>query len=108
MAKGIYIGGSQGVSRSVPEMQVIDNGDIYFTNKRIVFMGRNAIKEYPLKKIISIDTSWDGFSIANEGVQKRQFFKTTKNPLLWTVLLNIQNQLENNKEIPHIQLAQDS
>jgi len=107
VAKGIYIGGSQGVSRSVPETREIDSGYIYFTNKRILFIGHNAVKEYPLKKIISIDTTLDGFWIASEGLQKRQFYRTSKNPLLWFVMLNIQNQIESNEEMPHIQLTRD-
>ncbi len=107
VAKGIYIGGSQGTSRSVPEMRIIDQGDICFTNKRIVFIGENAIKEYALNKIISISTMSNGFWIASEGKQKRQFFKTRNNPMLWYVMLKIHNALEDKTEIPHIQLTLD-
>lgn len=102
VAKGIYIGGSHGVSRSVPEMQDIDSGSIYFTNKRLLFVGQNAVKEYPIKKIITIETSLDGFWIASEGKQKRQFYKTSGNPLMWAVMLNVINQSEDQEGIPHI------
>lgn len=105
VARGVYIGGSQGTSRSVPEMRLIDIGDIYFTNQRIVFLGENAIKEYPLKKIISISSANNGFWIASEGKQKRQFFKTQNNPMLWDVMLKMHTELENKTEIPKIHLT---
>ncbi|MCK9335643.1 MAG: hypothetical protein M0Q99_10065 [Candidatus Cloacimonetes bacterium] len=95
VAKGIYLGGSQGTSRSVPEMRMIDQGNIFFTNQRILFIGENAVKEYPLKRIISISTAKDGFWIASEGKQKRQFFKTYHNPMLWDLVLRMHNEYIN-------------
>ena len=55
-------------------MKLIDTGDIYFTNKRIIFVGNHGNKTIPLSKVMFITPFSDGVEIGKD-VGKKPFFK---------------------------------
>lgn len=81
--KGIFVGGSTGVSRSFDEMREIDHGKLVLTNKRIVFDGQFNSRIIDLEKIISINLYDDGFEIACEDKKQSQLYGGIRNPFLW-------------------------
>ncbi len=104
VAKGLYIGGSQSVSRSYPELRQIDSGELVFTNQRVVFIGSTNTREYPLNKILKIESKYDGIVIAEEGKAKKSILRLSTNPGLWYILLRLQRYIDNGEEIPEIKL----
>lgn len=105
VAKGVYVGGSKGYSTTHPEMRLIDNGMLYFTSKRIIFNGTNTLKEYPIHKIVSLDTKQDGVWLSLEGKEKKQLYAGMKNPLIWMMVLHAQKNLDAGLEIPSFEIS---
>lgn len=95
VARGLYLGGSQSVSRRHDEFREIDRGELTFTNKRIIFIGGSKTKQYDLKKIIHLDEYADGFAIAYEGKERKPIFVLGSDPSIWSKYLKIQNDLDN-------------
>ncbi len=85
--KGIYVGGSTGVSRRFDELREIDTGKIVLTNKRIIFDGKFNNRIMELDKIISIELYDDGFEIATEDKRQSQLYGGIRNPFLWKNLV---------------------
>jgi len=85
--KGIFIGGSTGVSRSFDELREIDSGKLVLTNKRIIFDGNFNARTIDLEKIISIEIYDDGFEIACEDKKQSQLYGGIRNPFLWKNLV---------------------
>jgi hypothetical protein len=102
VAKGVYIGGSQGVSRSYPELRDIDTGKFILTNKRIVFSGDSTTKEFQLDKIMEINVYYDGISITYQGKEKKPTFKGLDNVFMWVSLVRVIQSFNENKEYPPI------
>ncbi|MBW6514277.1 MAG: hypothetical protein K0B87_05920 [Candidatus Syntrophosphaera sp.] len=100
VARGLYLGGSQSVSRRHDEMKEIDRGQLTFTNKRIVFIGATKTKQFELNKIIRLEEYTDGFSIAYEGKEKKTIFRTSSNPSQWNLYFQLQNKLNRGEELP--------
>ncbi len=86
--KGVYVGGFQGESRSLPELRDIDSGVLILTNKRLVFDGMIENKSLDLDKMLSIEIYTDGLEISFEGKTKSSFFMV-KNPYLWKLVLGV-------------------
>lgn len=76
IAKGLSLRvGNIAPSRNTEEyMKLIDSGDVYFTNKRIVFVGNSTNKTIPLPKILYITPFSDGVEIGKD-TGKKPFFK---------------------------------
>lgn len=55
-------------------MKLIDSGDVYFTNKRIVFTGTHGNKTIPWSKILDFTPYADGVEIGKD-TGKKPFFK---------------------------------
>ncbi len=66
--KGIYYrAGSIGVQRITSEqLLVIDSGQVYITNKRIIFIGNKKNTNIPLNKILSVNPYSDGIGIEKD------------------------------------------
>lgn len=75
VAKGFYLrsGSFQPRSYSTDQMQLIDTGTLYLTNKRLIFMGKKKNSNIRLDKILSITPYSDGIEIHKE---------TGKSPIL--------------------------
>ena len=76
ICKGVYLrAGSIAPIRNTEEyLKFIDSGTIYFTNKRIIFMGEHGNKIIPFSKILSFTPYADGIEIDKE-TGKKPFFK---------------------------------
>lgn len=85
--KGLFAGGSTGVSRRFDELREIDSGKIVLTNKRIIFDGKFNNRIMELDKIISIELYDDGFEISTEDKRQSQLYGGIKNPFLWKNLV---------------------
>ncbi len=105
VAKGLYLGGSQSVSRRHEEMKEIDSGQLTFTNQRIVFIGSTKTKQFSLNKIIQIEQYADGFSISYEGKEKKTLFRLSSEPMIWDIFFNIQNSINRGEAIPHMNVS---
>ena len=75
VAKGVWIGGTQGYSESYSVMEPIDAGEIILTNQRLLFNGEKFSRNYLLKKILSLQRYKDAIEISVENRQKLQIFK---------------------------------
>ena len=57
----------------------LDHGNFTLTNKRLIFSGSTKSVEYPLSKIVTIDTLEDGIVINRSGKTKMEYFLKTTN-----------------------------
>ena len=76
VAKGISFGlGVFGAtSESHEEIKEIDRGNLFLTNKRLIFSGTKHPKSFSLKKIVSISPFDNGISLRRDGKQKTEYF----------------------------------
>jgi len=100
VAKGVYIGGTSGISRSFDELREIDSGRLILTNQRIIFDGNNNTRDIKLDKIISVAEYIDGIEIAIEGKAKSQTYIGMSNPYLWKTLIYYIRQIPESGELP--------
>lgn len=100
VAKGVYIGGTSGTSRSFDELREIDSGRLILTNQRIVFDGNTNTRDIKLDKIISVTGYIDGIEIAIEGRAKSQTYIGMSNPYLWKALIHYLRQIPETGELP--------
>lgn len=100
--KGVYYhtGGSE--SHYLPNIERIDKGSLYLTNKRAIFKGRFETRTFDLNKIISIENFSD--AIALSGVAKKTPYFFVHNPYLWKVRFMILSQVDDPKKLPHISI----
>src|ERR1035437_1963971 len=78
--KGIYYrAGSMGVQRiTSEELQIIDSGQLYITNKRIIFVGNKKNSNIQFGKILSINPYSDGVGIEKDS-GKSPIFRLSNN-----------------------------
>ena len=83
ICKGVYLKtGSIAPSRHTEEyMKEIDSGTVYFTNKRIIFMGNHGNKNIPLTKVLSYTAYNNGIQIEKD-TGKSPFFETDDSELM--------------------------
>lgn len=83
IAKGLSLRvGNIAPSRNTEEyMKRIDSGNVYFTNKRIIFVGENANKTIPLSKILFITPFSNGVEIGKD-TGKKPFFRCSDPELM--------------------------
>ena len=76
IAKGLSLrAGHIAPSRQTEEyMKLIDSGEVFFTNKRIIFMGSHGNKNIPLTKILDITPFSNGIEIGKD-TGKKPFFE---------------------------------
>ena len=90
ICKGVYLrGGSIAPMRNTEEyLKLIDAGDIYFTNKRIIFMGQHGNKQIPYSKILAFTPFADGIEI-DKDTGKKPFFKYEDSELMGIYLARL-------------------
>ncbi|MBR6154875.1 MAG: hypothetical protein IKQ43_10620 [Treponema sp.] len=90
ICKGVYLrAGSIAPSRNTEQyMKLIDTGIIYFTNKRIIFMGQHSNKVIMYSKILSFTTFSNGVEIDKE-TGKKPFIKTKDSELMGIYLARL-------------------
>lgn len=88
IAKGIYYStGSLAVQRVSEDVwQTIDSGQIYLTNKRLIFMGKTGNKTIGLNKILDIKPYKNGIDIQKE-TGKSPFLEFSDNVDLFSMIL---------------------
>lgn len=84
------------------EMKFEENGSIYLTNKRIVFLGDLRIRDFEIEEIYSMDTGVDYISIAYKGQRNKEVFVDIKNSFLWKILLVAINSKNKYGDLPNI------
>ncbi len=99
VARGIYIGGSNGISRSHNEFTEIDSGKLVLTNQRLVFDGETSTRSVKFEKVISSTLYTDGIEVSIEGKDKGQTYVGMNNPVLWNSLIIFIHQLPQAGEI---------
>ncbi len=88
IAKGLYWrAGNLGVRRTTEDVLTkIDSGDMYLTNKRIIFMGGKGNKIIALNKILDFEVFSNGMEIQKD-TGKSPFFAFTENVDIFSMLL---------------------
>lgn len=88
IAKGVYYRmGSVGVQRVSEDVwQTIDSGQLYLTNKRLVFMGSKGNKTIQLNKILDIKPFKNGVDIQKE-TGKSPFLEFNHNVDIFSMIL---------------------
>lgn len=76
IAKGLSLrSGMIAPNRHTEEyMKLIDTGEVYFTNKRIIFVGEHGNKTIPFSKILDITPYGDGIEVGKD-TGRKPFFK---------------------------------
>ena len=79
LMKGVSyrFGGFEGGTEQ--QIVTLDTGDFSLTNKRLIFSGQTKSVEYPLSKIVTIDTLENGVVINRSGKTKMEYFTGTTN-----------------------------
>lgn len=87
--KGIYYrAGSIGVQRITSEqLQKIDSGQVFLTNKRIIFVGNKKNSNIQLNKILSINPFSDGVEIEKDSGES-PIFRLSNNADLFAMTLS--------------------
>jgi len=88
VAKGVWIGGTQGQSASSQEWSQLDTGTFTITNLRLIFNGTQASRNIALDKIISIQPFLDAVEVAVENRQKNLVF-TVPNPYIADTIIRV-------------------
>ncbi len=85
ICKGVYLrGGIMAPMRNTEDyLKFIDNGEVYFTNKRVIFVGQHGNKQIPYSKILSFTPFADGIEIDKDS-GKKPFFECN-DPELMTI-----------------------
>jgi len=86
VAKGVYIGGSQGESHG--ELRELDSGGLLLTNQRLIFNGQLRNVEYKLDKIVSVEEHEDSIEIGASNRKKVQLF-VVDDPEKWATYIKI-------------------
>ena len=88
IAKGVYYRmGSVGVQKVSEDVwQTIDSGQLYLTNKRLIFMGRNGNKTIQLNKILDFKPYKNGIDIQKE-TGKSPFLEFNHNVDIFSMIL---------------------
>lgn len=86
--KGVYYrAGSMGVQRITSEqLQVIDSGQVFLTNKRIIFVGNKKNSNIQLSKILSVNPFSDGVGIEKDS-GKSPIFRLSDNSDIFAMTL---------------------
>jgi hypothetical protein len=76
IAKGVYyrVGGFKGERIVDTFKQITDNGTLYITNKRIIFLGAKKNVTYPLDKIVNFTKYSDAMQFQKENESKPKYF----------------------------------
>ena len=88
VAKGVWVGGSQGRGVSSQEWTEIDTGNLTVTNYRLVFDGVEQNRTVPMEKILSADPYNDGLEVSVENRQKSMVFRVP-NPFLVAIIIEL-------------------
>lgn len=88
VAKGVWIGGSQGRSVSSQEWTKIDDGILTITSKRIVFTGEHDSRNLLLSKINGVSEWSDAVEISVENRQKAVVLSGV-NPFLIAAIIRL-------------------
>jgi len=85
VAKGVRI--HMGQSESHLEWRKIDGGDLYLTNKRLVYVGSLRTVSTDLPKVVSATAEKDGLQISRANKQKPEFYSVS-DPEKWELAIN--------------------
>ncbi|MBD5432775.1 MAG: hypothetical protein HDR35_00510 [Treponema sp.] len=96
ITKGLSLrAGNIAPSRNTEEyMKLIDSGDAYFANKRIIFVGKNGNKIIPLSKILFITPFSNGVEIGKDS-GKKPFFECSDSELMGLYLARMLKDFQN-------------
>lgn len=65
VAKGVTLRIGGGTAMPVHQLQVVDNGSLYITDKKVMFAGTNKSVVFPIKKIVECNRTKAGLHIAS-------------------------------------------
>ena len=90
ICKGVYLrAGSIAPSRDTEQyLKLIDSGEVYFTDKRLIFVGQHGNKTIPFSKILSFTPYSDGIEIDKE-TGKKPFLKYDDSELMGIYLARL-------------------
>lgn len=103
VAKGVYLGRTQGRSVSTQEWQRICTGRLSVSNQRIVFDGATTDRTLKLDKIISLNCMPDGIEVSVENRQKSMVF-TVDNPVVINAIVHICRQAKDPTDLEGVDL----
>jgi len=69
------------------EWRKIDGGDLYLTNKRLVYVGSLRTVSTDLPKVVSATAEKDGLQISRANKQKPEFYSVS-DPEKWELAIN--------------------
>lgn len=104
IAKGVYVGGGSGASRSVQVTTPIDAGRLVLTNKRLIFDGAKEDRVILLDKIVSINPSINTIEVSSETRQKSMSF-TVPNPFIWSTSIRLLSTVENLRDLRDVETS---
>ena len=90
ICKGLYFkAGTIAPARNAEQyLKLIDKGTVFFTNKRIIFIGEHNNKTIPLSKVLSFTPYTNGIEIEKD-TGKKPFFKFDDSELMGIYLARL-------------------
>lgn len=82
----LYLGASQPFTYE--DHVAAGTGDLYLSNKRIIFLSDKRSATVPLKDVIGLDTSLDTITI-HSGKRQKPIIFTVSNPAIWSLLIKV-------------------
>jgi hypothetical protein len=82
----IYLGGSQPFYYD--DTVVAGSGDLYLSNKRIIFLSDKRSSTVALKDVLGVDATLDSITI-HSGKRQKPYVFTVRNPAIWSLLLKV-------------------
>lgn len=101
--KGVTVGQYSGRSSSSLEWATLDNGSLYLTSKKLLFMGKKENRSIPLKKIVAVETFLDAVEITVDGRSKAIQFPV-KNGYIWSSAITITKSVDDPMKIGDLKL----
>ena len=94
--KGVYYrAGSMGVQRvTSEELQLIDSGQLYLTNKRLIFVGNKKNSSIQLSKVLSINPYSDGVGVEKDSGKSPIFRLSDNADILAMTLTRVINDFQ--------------
>jgi hypothetical protein len=89
LAKGVRVSprlGGGTIKQKESVIEPVDEGELYLTSKRLIFVGTKKTVNINLNKIFAVECFSDAIKIGREGKQKAEYF-TVQNPAKWELFI---------------------
>ncbi len=92
------VGGFHGQRITVKNLEIVDNGELYVTNQRILYAGERRTYVYPLGKLVAVNKYANGIRFQKEGEKRPKYFLIDDEFLIEEIALLVYKLIEKRTE----------